>query len=234
MSLKNNKNFHILSRTTNFDETGVVTGSIIAQCGSTKAVRTALDTKTHPRHSFLKRESGQVQFLEAGMARITLNFAGIDPDSDGQVTTTIKAALSNEPIQTHPTFTRWSTRFNPIFNDDGTFKGFPATLENGGDNNKIGIESYLDPTITYEQSKVFAKAAISKLAKEVRNIGHIDDSFYTGTGIPPAPTPDGDGGWERSWLLVSGAFEEVGEGGIVKKVWKLSGRRGWDQLIYGR
>lgn len=234
MPILNNKNFYITSRTTNFDETGVVTATIVGECGDTIAVNKALSLKTHPSYSFLKRLDGSVTFLAGGMAQITLNFDGIDPDSDGQVTTTIKASMSNEPIDTHPTFTTWSGKFEPVFNDNGTFKGFPSQLESGAENKKAGVESYLDPTITYEQSKVFAKAAKSQLASEISNIGYIDSGFYTGTGIPPAPAPDGDGGWKRDWLLVSGSFEEVGDGGIVKKVWKLSGRRGWDKLIYAR
>ena len=234
MAILNNKAFNITSRTTNFDESGIVTGTIVGQCGDSVAVKKALAMKTHPRYSYLKRENGSVQFLAGGMAQITLNFHGIDPDSDGQVTTTVKQSLSNEPIDTHPTFAKWSKKHEPVFNADGSFKGFPAKLAAGGANPKAGIESYLDPTITYEQTKVFAKAVVAKLSSEIANIGYIDDSFYTGTGIPSIPAPEGDGGWKRDWLLVSGGFEEVGDGGLVTKVWKLSGRRGWDKLIYGK
>ena len=232
MSLQTNENFTITSKTTNFDETGIVTASIAGFCGSSKAIAQAQALKSHPSYPWLKRSSGTVTFQEAGMATISLSFEGVDPDSDGQVTTTIDASMSNEPIDTHPTFTDWSKKFNAKIAPDGTFKSFPPKLDGGGVNIKAGIESYLDPTITYSQTKIFAKAAVSQLASEVGNIGRIDSSFYTGTGIPPAPTPEGDGGWKRNWLLLSGSFEEIGEGGKVTKVWKLSGRRGWDSLIY--
>lgn len=232
MAIKDNKDFTITGRTTNFDETGIVTASITAFCGSATAISKAQGMKSHPSYPWLKRSSGTVTFQEANTATISLSFEGVDPDSDGQVTTTIDASMSNEPIDTHPTFTEWSKKFNAKLAPDGSFKKFPPKLDAGGVNNKSGITSYLDPTITYSQTKIFAKAAISQLASEVGNIGKIDSSFYTGTGIPPAPTPDGDGGWKRNWLLLSGSFEEIGEGGKVTKVWKLSGRRGWDKLIY--
>ena len=34
--------------------------------------------------------------------------------------------------------------------------------------------------------------------------------------------------------LVSGSFEEIGDGGKVTKVWRLSGRRQWDSILYSK
>ena len=65
------------------------------------------------------------------------------------------------------------------------------------------------------------------------NLGKIDNSWFTVDVIPKPPTPLGDNGKLRNWLLVSAGYEAIGKGGRVTKMWRLSGRRGWDDLIYG-
>ena len=99
-------------------------------------------------------------------------------------------------------------------------------------NPKAGVTSYMEPAVTFEQSKIFAKASKEKLAVHCKALGKIDADFFEGSGIPKPPTPMGDHGKPRTWLLVSAAYEAIGEGGKVTKTWRLSGRRGWDATIY--
>ncbi len=232
MALKDNYDEVITSTGVTWDDSGIVEGSLSFRIGGGSAVSKALSYKSHPDHSFLKRSNGTVTFLAKGYADVSVSFIGVDPDMDGQVTTNIRATMATEPIDTHPTFEDWSPAFGPIFDLDGTFKQFPPLI-GGAKNEKGGIQSYLDPTVTYEQSKIFAKASGSKLSSELENIGYIDDGFWTGAGIPKAPKPKGEVG-TRNWLLVSGGYETIGDGGKVSKSWRLSGRRGWDELIYGK
>lgn len=232
MALHNNYDEIITSTGVTWDDTGIVEGSLSFRIGRSSAVSTALSYTSHPDHAFLKRSGGSVTFLAGGYADVSLSFIGVDPDMDGQVTTNIRATMATEPIDTHPTFKEWSPPFEPIFDLDGTFKQFPPLLKAGGKNEKGGIQSYLDPTVTYEQSKIFAKASKKKLASELKNIGYIDDGFWTGAGIPKAPSPVGQDGKPRNWLLCSGSYDTIGDGGKVSKSWRLSGRRGWDELIY--
>ena len=245
MAIKNNTAKNVHTKTVSWDENGVAEGSIIYSIGASSAVTDALNTKSHPDYSYLKRTGGSVTFKEADMAEVSLTFAGIDPDADGQVMTTIRASMTQEPIQTHPTFTKWSKDFAPLFDQDGAFKGFDSKITQPIPNNafgdleevdnpKAGITQYLDPSVTFEQSKTFARATHAQLASQIANIGFIDSSFYTGGGIPVAPTTMGDDGKPRNWLLISGGFEEIGDGGKVSKVWKLSGRRQWDSLLYSK
>lgn len=235
MAILNNTEKNIHTKTVSWDENGVAEGSIVYRIGASSAVQSATDTKSHPDYSYLKRVSGAVTFLEGDMAEVTIEFSGIDPANDGQVTSTFKATSTNEPIDTHPTFNDWADKFGVITNEDGSFKKFDSKLTVDGqevDNPKAGIMAYLDPSVTFEQTKTFAKADLEQLQEAIENIGFIDDGFYTGEGIPKAPTPDGDDGKKKNWLLISGNYEQIGEGGRVTKVWKLSGRRQWDEILY--
>lgn len=242
MAVLNNYGKTIHTKTVTWDENGIAQGTIVYRIGASTAVSDAQQTKSHPDYHYLKRTGGSVKFLEANMAEVTLDFSGVDPDANGQVQTTIRATMTNEPIDTHPKFTEWSKKFAPILNPDGSFKKFDSKIKqkdaDGNDqeinNPKAGIKDYLDPSVTYEQSKIFAFATNAQLANEIKNIGYIDSSFYEGVGIPVPPTPIGDDGKPRNWLLVSGSFEEIGEGGKVTKVWRLSGRRRWDSIIYDK
>ena len=246
MPILNNTEKNIHTSTVSWDDNGIAEASIVYSIGSSLAVADAMSMQAHHVYPYLKRSNGTVTFKEGNMAEVSMSFKGVDPDADQQVITTIRSTLTNEPIDTHPTFTDWSKQFAPILNPDGSFKAFPPKIdqigEEGGEgevgevvkvnNPKAGITDYLDPSITFEQSKIFAVASSTKLANEIKNIGFIDDSFYTGSGIPKAPTPMGDDDKPRNWLLTSGNFEEIGDGGKVTKVWRLSGRRQWDSIIY--
>ncbi len=235
MPILNNTAQNIHTKTASWDENGIAQGSVAYTIGASSAVSSALAMDSHPDYKYLKRVSGSVTFIEANMAEVRIDFEGVDPANDGQVVTTFKASMSTEPIDTHPTFAEWSKKFAPIMNEDGSFKKFDTKVEVNGeqvDNPKAGIRSYLDPTVTYQQTKTFATAKKEELHAALANIGFIDDGFYTGQGIPEPPTPEGDDGKKRNWLLISGNYEEIGDGGKITKVWKLSGRRQWDEALY--
>lgn len=250
MAIQDNIEFTIKSSTINWDEQGIASASLTASIGKDFAVAKALSLKEHPEYPWMLRTSGRVTAQAGILAEINLEFAGIDPSLDGQVTTNIRAATSTEPIDTHPRFGSgipnvgeegWAALFDPQFNEDGSFDKFPpkikvfdaqANEDVNVANPKAGIESYLEPTITFEQSKIFASESKAKLQEHCVNLGMIDNSWFTGEGIPKPPTPLADNGTPRNWLLVSAGYEAIGKGGKVTKMWRLSGRRGWDELIY--
>lgn len=248
MAIQDNLQFNIVSSTINWDEQGIANASLVATIGKDLAVAKALSMQAHPDYPYMLRSGGRVTAKAGVLSEITLEFTGIDPNLDGQVMTNIRAATSTEPIDTHPNFGNgiddgWAAAFDPQFNEDGSFKAFPpkhkVPIPNNdfGDlqdapNPKAGIESYLEPTVTFEQSKIFAVQSKQKLQEHCVNLGKIDNSWFTGDGIPKPPTPLGDNGKPRNWLLVSAGYEAIGRGGRVRKMWRLSGRRGWDELIY--
>ncbi len=252
MAIQDNLEFKIVSSTINWDEQGIANASLVATIGKDLAVAKALSMQAHPDYPYMLRSGGRVTARADCLSEITLEFTGIDPNLDGQVTTNIRGAMSTEPIDTHPDFGNgdifvqdgWAADFDPQFNEDGSFKAFPPKISildpDGGPldfidaaNPKAGIESYLEPTVTFEQSKIFAVQSKQKLQEHCVNLGKIDNSWFTGDGIPKPPTPLGDNGKLRNWLLVSAGYEAIGKGGRVTKMWRLSGRRGWDDLIYG-
>ena len=258
MPILNNLDYVVISSGITWDEEGIVEGNLTASMGQAGAVDKALSINNHPDYPWMLRSGGRVTAKEAGLSEISLQFKGIDPNLDGQVVSSIRAATSTEPIDTHPNFGSgvgkddaegnlvvdgWAANFNPQFNEDGSFKSFPPELEvrdpDRGPaalakvaNPKAGVESYLEPTITFQQSKIFAETSKEKLAVHCKALGKIDADFFEGSGIPEPPTPMGDHGKPRTWLLVSAGYEAIGKGGKVTKVWRLSGRRGWDATIY--
>jgi len=239
MPILNNLEYVVISSGITWDEEGIVEGNLVASIGQDSAVAKALSINNHPDYSWMLRSGGRVTAKEAGLSEISLQFIGIDPNLDGQVTSSIRAATSTEPIDTHPTFGSgvgkddaqgnlvvdgWAANFNPQFNEDGSIKKFPPELEvrdpeNGPAalkdvaNPKAGVESYLEPTVTFQQSKIFAKTSAKNLASHCKALGKIDDDFFKGSGIPKPPTPMGDHGKPRDWLLVSAGYEAIGEGG---------------------
>ena len=252
MPILNNLEYVVISSGITWDEEGIVEGNLIASMGQAGAVAKALSIHKHPDYSWMLRSGGRVTAKEAGLSEINLQFRGIDPDLDGQVTSSIRAATSTEPIDTHPNFGSgdifaadggWAANFEPQFNEDGSFKKFPPQIKvldpDAGPlefkdiaNPKAGVESYLEPAVTFEQSKIYAKTSAAKLASHCKALGKIDAGFFTGSGIPKPPTPMGDHQKPRDWLLVSAGYEAIGEGGKVTKMWRMSGRRGWDSTIY--
>ena len=248
MPIKDNLAYTVISSGITWDENGIAQAVLIASMGKSGAVAKALSIKAHPDYPYMLRTGGTVTAKECDLAEINLQFVGIDPDVDGQVTSSFRAATSTEPIDTHPTFGSgnafpvdgWAVNFGAQFNPDGSFKKFPPKIEQVDanlnifeiDNPKAGVESYLEPSVTFEQSKIFAKASKNELNKHCKNIGKIDSDFFKGTGIPKPPTPMGDNGKPRNWLLISAVYEDIGKGGKVTKVWQMSGRRGWDETVY--
>jgi len=249
MAILNNQEYTEITKGVSWDENGIAEGSLTASIGQESAVAKALSIQSHPDYPWMLRSGGKITAKEGGLAEISIQFRGVDPNLDGQVTSNIRAATSTEPIDTHPNFGNgidegWAAAFDPQFNEDGSFKAFPpkhkVPIPNNdfGDlqdavNPKAGVDSYLEPSVTFEQSKVFAISSIEKLQEHCKYLGKIDSNFFKGSGIPTPPTPLMDNGKPRNWLLISAGYEAIGKGGKVTKVWRLSGRRGWDELIYG-
>jgi hypothetical protein len=134
-----------------------------------------------------------------------------------------------------------------LFNLDGSFKGFqtviqyPSTTQpvnlntsNLGSvysgalpttlNQFAGIKSYLLGGITYEE--VWTRGSTIGSPDDLAALGYID--------TPPDPLgilPVVDG---CNWLLGSGELDtqNTGYGSKLTRKWRLSGRRGWNAIIY--
>lgn len=144
----------------------------------------------------------------------------------------LQASLDQDPIQSHPDFhtviagtpaapLNGAVFLDPETNlptDDnikGVFREFAATLA-GERNPKAGIESYLVPGAEWRETSF----AVSD-PTELSDLGTID--------TPSGPNPTLSG---RNWLAWSETYQKRGYIYQISKVWKLSGRNGFDPEIY--
>lgn len=186
----------------------------------------------HPRYVNMAVSKISWQLARHGQFyRVTYTYEGFILGLP-EPTYTLSAALSEEPIELHPNFqdiagTPSSPQNGAVFvdpdtgkittdNDRGVFREFFATVS-GSANDKAGIESYLSPGATWQET-YFSTARPSNLG----SLGEID--------TPSGPKPSIGSG--RNWLY-SGA-DYTRRGGIyeIRKTWLLSGRNGWDSDIY--
>jgi hypothetical protein len=214
----------------NIDVKGVATGSCAYSCKWANAIALAGAVTCHPDFNFLPTKSIKITREEAGMAKVTVTFEGIDPDKVDNESVpkvySLQATVSTEPIETHPDFvekiggTPDAPLFNAEFDEAGKFKGFPAVLADGTTQNpKAGIKSYQCPSVVYS-----LEYTTNSTADALNDVGKISS--------PPssAMLPSAAG---RNWLFLGGTATKKGNAISVKKSWKLSGPRQWDSDIYG-
>lgn len=139
----------------------------------------------------------------------------------------IDLATSEEPIETHRDFRSrlGGTSSSPLhgakFDTDangGGFLGFNGPFSSGDEADTWrGIRAYLNP------GAVWRKTSVTKTRPgDLGELGHIDIP----EGNPPL-IPNG-----RNWLYTGLVWEQRGLTYQVKKEWRASGRRGWNNTIY--
>lgn len=187
------------------------------------------DYAPHPRFSNMLLSKRDGQRGDPGYWNVTYTFEGFLDEQPEEPTYELVGSLSQEPIQTHPDFdTIAGTPAAPlngaIFIDPETlrqseainaiFKEFANV--NGAANTKAGIDSYLEPSVEWRETK-FSRTRPSTIV----TLGDIQ----TPDGSPPNLSP-------RDWLVWSVSY--IRRGGLyqITTTWKLSGRNGWDPDIY--
>lgn len=181
------------------------------------AVGFVLGKVQHPNYGWLKRSKAQVQRQEADYCEIRIGYAGVPPATN-QKTYQTSGSTSSEPIETHPDFATWGTPANGAkFDAEGKFTGFTDKTKS-----KYGVKSYLSGNLQFSETRVVGTISGNN---DLSNLGKID--------TPPASDVKPSTGAGRTWLLISGTAEQVGEtGGKISSVWRLSALRGWDIDIY--
>lgn len=191
------------------------------------------DYAPHPRfgNMLLSRRSGQRS--KPGFWTVSYTFEGFLL-STPEPTYELVTSLSQEPIQTHPDFASdiGGTPANPqngaIFVDpntgwlseksDAVFKEFGVDSGGGGgSSSKAGVDSYLVPCAEWRETSFSTTEP-----NGIREVGTIDS--------PEGNAPSLSG---RDWLAWSESYIRRGAVYQIVKTWKLSGRNGWDEDIYG-
>lgn len=139
----------------------------------------------------------------------------------------LSGTLSEEPIETHPNFEDFAGTpsaplngavfLDPETNKPTTSDELGVFTEFGISGNKAGVSSYASPTVMWTEIRY----STSK-PSELGDLGEIDNP----NGGPPNFTG-------RDWLLWDISYRRRGAIYEIRISWKLSGRNGWDEDIYG-
>lgn len=205
----------------------------------------------HPDFPWLKRESATITRIEACMALVKVRFKGIDPNADNDPVYSVSGSTSTEPIETHPKFKEFAgkwydqstwvngAKFIKLGKEDaGKFLGFSqpkqdedelAGAEGDSDpeesNPKAGVKSYLEGGMIFRIVTTSTSDDGGPEAADMQKLGKIDEPDEVDTFVEVDE--------KRNWLLITCSIEQVGDGSKVTREWKLSGRNGWDEDIYG-
>ena len=192
------------------------------------------DFAPHPRFGNMALSKRRGTRQEPGYWTVTYTFEGFTSGQTPEPTYELVSSLTQEPIQTHPDFvsTIAGTPAAPLNGaifvdpdtgwqseaDNAVFKEFgPEAGGLGFGGSKAGIDSYLVPGAEWRVTSFQSTQPSSLLS-----VGTIS-SPYGG-----APSLSG-----RDWLAWSNTWTRRGATYQVSRTWKLSGRNGWDQDIYG-
>jgi hypothetical protein len=198
----------------------------------------------HPYLPHLYMESRQLVYT-ATSARMVCSYAGAQYVNLEKPVYELVIGMQEVEIEAHPNFKDFAgtPSSNPRVNgaiwidpetgsistDDATglFDRFAPQLGNGDKNPKGGVNSFLDPVVTYRESYVAQSLpSASGFGRIVSNV--------------PGPGFKGSLG-ARNWLYVGFTYRRRGSPEEnsnrllyeVQKEWKLSGVKGWDTDIYG-
>jgi len=228
----------------NYDDEGVV-GAALNYTVEWEAAPSLVGALLyHPDFPFLKREDATIERMEAGWAKVSVTFKGIDPNTEDGPTYSMRGSTGSEPIETHPDFATFAGKWFDATTwvngaefvkkgdkDQGKFLGFRALEEGagGGDapafNPKGGIRSYLEGGLLFKETELFSKEKAGQAQRaDMALLGFID--------VPPEVETFVDLEEERTWLLITCSIEEVGDGLKVTREWRCSGRNGWDPDLY--
>lgn len=194
--------------------------------------------EAHPFNSAMWCEEQDITYTSKG-AVLRATYAGAEYTSFDKPVYELVVGMQEAPIETHPEFESFAGSPGSALNgalfidpETGAPSGAPTALfdrflpyDDGDLNPKAGIESFLEPTVTYRESFV-------------RNYLPSASGFGRVTNSVPGPGyPGSEGG--RDWLYMGFTYQRrgdpTGQGFVyeVSKEWRLSGRRGWDPDIYG-
>lgn len=139
-------------------------------------------------------------------------------DSDGsgsgfepRRSTEVRVSVQEEPIACHPKFKDFATEDNAHFDENKIFVGFKK------DSPYAGITSYFAPGAEFSETTTSRTGGIS-----LSSVGKIDS--------PPGGAPGVPGGY--NWLYMGATQTKHGTITTTTRVWKLSGRGGWNSTIY--
>ena len=178
----------------------------------------------HPLWTYLDCDKVSISQTEHGW-EAEANFFGVSGTPEPLYE--VDHSTSEEPIETHKDFRSklggkpGDVLHGAHFDEQGAFTGFTDFKD--GDTETAdtwrGIRAYLSPGVVWRKNYV-----TKSRPNDFGDVGCVD--FPEGNA-PQLPTG-------RNWLYVGLVWEQRGLTYSVKKEWRASGRRGWNNDIYSR
>lgn len=181
----------------------------------------------HPRIPYLSLVTEIVTHDEGGIATVRSRFAGIDSEvTDGYCT--VLAAVSQQPIETHPRFESHiagtaasplnGARFDAVTKH---FDGFPSVTA-AINSNLVGVTSYLGTGFTVRTIQY-----ATQVGADAVNFDRLGKTYATVPGFGQYTKPP-----NARFLCTSNTFEKIGKNlhKITSEYMMDAG--GWNSLIY--
>lgn len=180
----------------------------------------------HPKHNKMQSFRSEGTADELGLATVTVDYIGLMRDPS-EVKGSFNASLNQEAIETHKDFItviggKPSAPLNGAqFDEDGHFKGFPASEGSPSANDLAGVTGYLRPGVIFRATFFTAKPENFRLDQ----VGKV---INTPPGLPKnVKVPSG-----ANWLIGPSTMEEYGTVLKITIDYMLSGKMGWNMLVY--
>jgi hypothetical protein len=182
---------------------------------------------THSPYDYCFFDSAEVTSLEGGYESVTINYKGFW--NNRYSTISIQSSTNTDPIDSHPEFCEFGgdkeePKNGAIFRDDETFDKFELYI--GSKLNEFaGVKSYLSPNYIVTEKIEYAFATF----EDLKSIGRVQSPGGAGGGAQKARNLARG---QRNFLVTSVSWQAYGQGCIVTKNYRLSGKNGWDSEIY--
>lgn len=172
---------------------------------------------------------------EEGGYEVTLHFEGIEAEEtpDDKATFEFDVSMSEEPIESHPSFTTIAEKYGW----DDVERAFPKTAPEGatGSGSALGKKSKSKKNPLYGTESYLAVGAIFRKTHAarvipsgvLRGIGSIVER-PPGIGAFNIPSTGG----ARNWLKLAPKIRRKGNSVEVTEEWMLSGPAGWNKDVY--
>ena len=220
------------------DDRGLWSGSQVYYCPKERLAELApAHRSVHPDYPWLTLETLRVTGEEGRWLRLDASYAGVlnfttdDGDADEGATYSLDITLSEEPLETHPRYADLaadevqvavSLARNPSMDENNQpvqpdTSEWPELQLELYDFVRTGFESYRDGKVTWTRNWVSDERP--------SNLNEVGD-IYEPRGNPPAVAAG------RNWLFVG--LRSLERGGVFEnsEVGELSGRGGWNEVIY--
>ena len=210
------------------DRYGMSSGSVTWEIPNRNVNLQAINpSSTHPDLSFLELDSWRIS-VGGPFIQITADYFGISGKQTEPVWE-VNSSSSTQPIATHPDFSDKSTKLGAfveanrsiLFDEYDDFTGFsknPSSYAGGDTKDMNGVDSYYALGVTIK--KTYCARSLPGNLSKIPRIEQSPKGFKPSISNP------------YNCLYLGIATRQRGKTYEISENWIVSGKRGWNKLIY--